>query len=198
MSASWTRTAEPAREPITVADAALHARITQLEGESSLDGFIRAARDECEAYMNRGLFTQTWKLELSDFARVMPLPMAAPLQSVTTVQYYDVNGTLQTLSSTFYTVNTTARPGRVERAADQAWPSLQADKAGARVVITYVVGWTDPELIPERIRQGIRQYVAYLDLDREGLENAEVARQAAYRCWSDQVAWIEPSCAPVG
>ncbi len=190
--ASWVLTVPPAVEPITLAEAKQHARILYDTDDAVIDRFIRAAREAAEEVMGRGLYTQTWQLSLSDFAEVMYLPMAAPLQSAT-VQYYDANGTLQTLSSSIYTLDTSSRPGSVTRAANQVWPTLQADRTSPRIVITYLVGWTDISLIPERIKQGIRSYVAYMDCDREGLEeNAGRALAAAHACWQDKVEWIEP------
>jgi len=192
---SWVRTVDPLQEPITVEEAKQQARITHDQEDGLLQSYIRTAREAAEDYLNRGLFTQTWKLVLDRFAEVIYLPMVAPLQSVSTVKYYDENGTLQTLSNTVYTVDTVSRPGRITRGVNQTWPVLQADRLSGSVEITYVVGWTTQALIPERIKQGIRHYVTYLELDREGLEpGGDGARKAAEACWSDRVTWMDPIC----
>lgn len=201
MRASWALITAPTVEPVTLAEAKQHARILYDSDDAVLDGYIRTAREAAEEALQRGLYTQTWKLSLSHFAEVMYLPMAAPLQNdagppstVPIVQYYDANGTLQTLGTTYYTVDTTSRPGSIVRAPSQSWPTLQSDRQSSRVFITYVVGWTSVALIPERIKQGIRTYVAYLDCDREGLEeSADRAMTAAMNCWLDRVSWIEPT-----
>lgn len=189
----WALLTPPAQEPITVLDARQQARFTQPNNDALFDRYIRAAREEAEEYMARGLFTQTWQFTLRHFSDEMYLPRAAPLQSVSSVQYYDTTGALQTAATSLYTVDTISRPGRILRAMSQTWPSLRPEPHAGRVVITYVVGWTDIALIPERIKQGIRMYVAYLECDREGLEvYGEKARMAAQACWSDRVEWIEP------
>jgi uncharacterized phiE125 gp8 family phage protein len=191
---SWARTVAPTQEPLSLDEAKTHAKITQDEDDAAVYRFIKSARETCEDYMGRGLLTQTWQLSLSEFADVIYLPMAAPLQSVSTVQYYDVNGALQTLSSSYYVVETSTRPGRIVLAAGQAWPGIQWSRLAARVVITYVVGWTAPTSVPERIKQGLRMYVAYLDCDREGLEpDRDRVLKAAQCCWDDRVQWIDPS-----
>lgn len=190
---TWTRTAEPAQEPITLAEAKLQMKITQVNEDALIRSYIVAGRQAAEEYMSRGLFTQTWLAVCPDFADRIPLPMAAPLQSVTSVKYYDTTGTLQTLATTYYTVDTTSRPGRIVRAPSQMWPSIQADRLEGAVQITYVVGWATVAAIPERIKQGIRFYVTYLDADREGMDPAgKDARLAAERCWADQVDWLPP------
>ena len=194
MYAEWMRTVDPASEPLTLSEAKLQIRTPsgQTADDALLYSYIRTARETAEDYMARGLFTQTWQLNLGGFYTTMLLPMAAPLQSVTTVQYYDTTGTLQTLSSTIYDVDTISRPGRITLAANQAWPGLQSDKRVGRVIVTYVVGWTTIDLIPERIKQGIRFYLGYLTHDREGLDDGQRAVKNAQACWSDRVRWIEP------
>jgi uncharacterized phiE125 gp8 family phage protein len=193
MTPSWTRTVDPILLPIDLADAKLHLRMTQDTDDAAIQRYIKVATQTAEDYLSRGLLTQTWKLVLADFLTVMYLPMAAPLQSVTTVKYYDTAGTLQTLNNTVYDVDLVSRPGRIALAFGQAWPATVSAKRTGRVEITYVVGWTTAVAVPERIKQGIRMYVAYLSLDREGLEmGGEQARHAAEACWDDRVRYIEP------
>ncbi len=189
----WIRMVAPAVPAVGLREMKDHARISQSNGDATLLRYIGAATDAAEQHMSRGLMTQTWKLTLRWFADVISLPMAAPLQSVSTVQYYDTAGVLQTLAASYYDVDTVGHPGRILRAANQSWPALQSGKLGGRVVITYVVGWTDPSLIPERIKQGIRLYVSWLDADRDGMDpNGQKGREAAESCWADQVFTIEP------
>lgn len=199
---AWTRTVEPTSEPVALEEVKAHARITDDASNDVLDSYLVAARQEAEDYMGRGILTQTWKLVLDQFANIIPLPMAAPLQNdpdaepdstVPVVQYYDTAGALQTLADTVYDVDTVSRPGRIVLKPGQSWPSLQSEKRNGRVEITYVVGWTTAAAVPERIKQGIRQWVTYLDLDRDGAEaRALEARQAAERCWSDRISWTPP------
>jgi len=190
---TWTLVTGPALSVIDVVEAKQHLRVTDNQNDGPIAQFVAAATEEAEQYMGRGLLTQTWKLQLDWFPTEIPLPMAAPLQTVTSVKYYDENGTQQTLATTYYGTDTVSRPGKVVLKPDQSWPGVQSDRRNGRVEIVYVVGFTDPVLVPERIKQGIRQYVAYLDLDRDGLEiQAAQARQAAERCWSDRVVWTPP------
>lgn len=198
----WTRTAAPTVPSLSLADVKGHLRITQNEGDATIARYIGAATEAAEAYMNRGLLTQTWQLTLRWFADIMSLPMAAPLQNngaanpstAPVVEYYDSDGVRQTLSTSYYTVDTISRPGRILRASNQSWPALESGRISGRVIITYVVGWTDPSLIPERIKQGLRIYIAGLDADRDGMDpNGERGRQAAEACWNDRVFTIEPT-----
>lgn len=193
MSWEWDRTVAPVIQPISIADAKAQARIVSDDELGLLNSYINAATDAAEQYLGRGLLTQTWKFTLSQFADVMWLPMAAPLASVTSVKYYDENGALQTLSTSIYTVDTTCRPGKIVRAPNQVWPTVQSDRLSSTVEITYVVGWTAAALVPERIKQGIRLYLSAAFADREGKE-LESMRPAIEACWTDRVFWKEPQC----
>jgi uncharacterized phiE125 gp8 family phage protein len=193
INCSWWLLTGPTLKAVSVEEAKTHLRITDDAGDQSVEQFLATAVEEAEQYMGRGLLTQSWKAAFEGFANELPLPMAAPLQSVTSVKYHDTAGVQQTLATSVYDVDLLARPGCVRLKAGQSWPSLQSDRRGWRVEVIYVVGWTEPSLVPERIKQGIRQFVAYLDLDREGLEpQALAARQAAERLWSDRISWTPP------
>lgn len=191
----------PTVEPITLDEAKQQARILDDNSNAVLQGYITTAREAAEAYMGRGILTQTWKLVLDNWANIIPLPMAHPLQNDGTatpstavaVQYYDDAGALQTLATTVYDVDTVSRPGRVVLKPSQSWPSVQSTRRQGAIEITYVVGWTDVALVPERIKQGIKQYVTYLEYDRDGMdERAVAAMEAAERCWSDRLWWTSP------
>lgn len=188
---AWSLVTAPTIEPVSLAEVKAQARIFDTNSDGVLASYIATAREEAEQYMGRGILTQTWKLVLDAFANVIPLPMASPLQSVTTVQYYDATGTLQTLATTYYGVDTVSRPGRVVLKPEQSWPTVQSDRRDGLVIITYVVGWTSAVLVPERIKQGIKQYVTFLEMDRDGLGGYD-AKQAAERCWSDRISWTAP------
>jgi len=193
--AAWSRIVEPIVEPITLAEAKDQVRLTTDDNNASLNRYIKTAREAAEDTLNRGLLTQTWLLQRRQFADVMALPMAAPLQNdlstAPVVQYFDPNGVLQTLATSVYLVDVVSRPARITLAPTQMWPYVQEQRDDA-VRITYVVGWQTPAQVPERIKQGIRQYVAYLDAVRDGLDvQAHAAEQAAERCWIDRVYWSE-------
>jgi uncharacterized phiE125 gp8 family phage protein len=197
---AWTLVTGPTVWPITLAEAKQQARITDDHSNELLTSYIRTATEAAQEYLGRGLTTQIWQLALDGWANVIPLPMAAPMQVVTIatvaypkVEYYDTAGTIQTLATTAYDTDLISRPARIVLKSGQSWPSLASERRNGRVVISYVVGWAAVSDIPELIKQGIRMYVTYLDLDRDGMETlAANARAAAERCWGDRVYWTPP------
>lgn len=203
MKTAFIQTVAAEDEPITTDQARPHLRLGRAsdltsEEESDLRRMIAGVRAEAEAYMGRGLLTQTWKLTASDWADEFALPMAAPLQSVTSVKYYNTAGVLTTLASTYYLVDTTSTPGRLYRAPQQVWPQLQADRA-MPVEITYVVGWADPDDILPDIKDGLFLRLGDRWEHREntvvGTITSELASGAKDLWRRHRVRWTEPTCA---
>lgn len=186
----------PVLEPITEGEAVEHLNLSSANVQTSrLHQCIRGARGSAEQYMGRGLLTQTWKYAQDVFGDEIWLPMAAPLQSVTTVKYYDTAGNLATLASSVYVVDTLSEPGRIFLAPSQTWPSLQSGRALA-VEITYVVGWTDPALIPPAIIDGLYLAIGDSYEHREstlvGQTTTELPSSALHKFALHLVSWVEP------
>lgn len=192
IQSSFVVSTEPTFEPFTVAEAKAQIRSVQSQEDGLVAAYIKAARQAAETYLGRAICQQTVTASFSDFAWIMPLPMAAPLISVTSVKYYDTNGTQQTLATSVYDVDTLSRPGRVTLKAQQSWPSIQGGRIPNRVEIVYVCGWTTRDLIPEEIRQGMRIYIGTMDVDRDGQSvNTESALRVAKAFWTDRVFPVE-------
>lgn len=62
------------------------------------------------------------------------------LGAVSSIKYTDVNGVIQTLSPSVYTVDAVDTPGRVRVASNQFWPATLWPQWDA-VRIQYTVGW---------------------------------------------------------
>lgn len=161
-------TVQPTVEPITVEDARLHLRVDSAEDDGLIASYIVAARQMVETWTMRGLVSATRKLYIDGFpAFAVELPYA-PLTSVTSVQYYDDGGTLQTLATSYYTVDTVSEPGRVHLAYQQTWPSTRAIPSS--VVITYVSGYAvtgDHAATPVALKHAIRLLVSHWYENRE-------------------------------
>lgn len=196
MNCAWQRTVDPTNEPISLAEAKLHFRVSGAAEDSKIQRDVRAARMQVEDYLHRGLVTQTWKYVQDVFSGVIPLPMAGPLVSVPSVKYYDTSGVQQTLSTSIYEVDTLSEPGCVRLAPDQVWPQTQVGKALA-VEVIYVVGQA-----ASAVRDDIVDAILMLALDRyEQRENTVIgtisseipngveAILAPQRLW-----WSPPGC----
>ena len=86
----------------------------------------------------------------------------APLLAVTSVKYYNLNGTLTTLSASNYWVNTVAEPGEVQFVYDFTPPELQCGRSNA-IEIEFTAGYaasgTDAEkkaAVPDPIKHAMK------------------------------------------
>lgn len=129
----------PAEEPLHLEEARNHLRLTQTADDHELRSiWIPAARIAVEKYLGEAIVTQTLKVTLDEFpSSVIELPVG-PVQSVSSVKYYDANNTLQTLSSAVYQLDATRRPARLAPVYNEVWPTTYARFAA--VEITAVVG----------------------------------------------------------
>lgn len=136
----------PAAEPISLAEAKAHLRVDiPDEDELVIKPLIKAARKHCEDKTGYQLVAATWKLTLDGFSgegrddgKRIYLPMP-PLHAVSSIQYTDTAGAVQTLAASKYRVDITREPAIVEPAYGEVWPTTR-DQVGA-VTITYVSGY---------------------------------------------------------
>jgi uncharacterized phiE125 gp8 family phage protein len=172
----------PVEEPVTLAEAKLWAKIDLPDDDPLVTGLIAAGRDYAERFCNRALVTQTLLLTLDSFgpdpleterffAFAPPLSMVlrlprAPVQSVTSVQYIDTAGNLQTMPSSQYLLDVVTEPARICPAWGQVWPVTQPYRPAA-VQIKFVAGYGAATTVPDGIKRAIKTWLADAYYNRE-------------------------------
>lgn len=154
----------PSTEPVTLAEAKAHLRVTTTDEDALLDSLIPAARQWAEDFTRRALITQTWDYTLDAFADEIEIPMP-PLQSVSSVKYLDVDGVEQTLAATEYTVDAAATRGLVRSVYGKSWPSVR-DQANA-VTIRFIAGYGAAPAVPAPIKAAVLLMLGELYARRE-------------------------------
>lgn len=155
----------PATEPVTLAEAKAHLRVTESAEDALITAMITAARERCEHVLCRALIHQTWELTLDAFPEAIRLDYP-PLSSVTSVQYVDPDGNLQNWSSLEYYVDKAAEPGYVVPGYGSEWPAIR-DQANA-VIVRYVAGYgAAASAVPQAIRNWLLLAVGTLYETRE-------------------------------
>lgn len=151
----------PTAEPVTLAEAKVHARVTETALDNAFDQWIVVARVEAEHIMRRQVVAATYDLTLDAFPAVIELPRP-PLQSVTSLTYVDTDGVTQTLAAELYSVVNVsdAVPAMVVPAYGEAWPATRA--VPGAVTVRYSAGWATAADVPEAIKQWIILRVAWL------------------------------------
>jgi uncharacterized phiE125 gp8 family phage protein len=138
-----------------------HLRVDSDDEKARAEAILMpAASAWAETFTNRALITQTWTLYLDRFPggclpyqnwtggqySYIEIPKP-PLQSITSIKYYDANGVLQTWSSSNYEVDPPAgapfdpecQPYRVRPVVGQTWPIPRAQRGA--VQIEFVCGY---------------------------------------------------------
>jgi uncharacterized phiE125 gp8 family phage protein len=92
----------------------------------------------------------------------LPFP---PLQSVDTVKYTDIAGTVQTLAPNLYVVDPISEPGCITPAPDTYWPDTQ-NRVNA-VQISFTTGYGLAAAVPAGLKAWILMRVAALYANRE-------------------------------
>jgi len=134
----------PAVEPISALECMQWSRIdASVEVPDPIAAIlamlIPAARKVAENVTGRGLITQTWEQVYDKFpAKEIEIGML-PIQSITSLKYYDVDGVLQTMSAADYVLDQDTLPGWVLPAYGVSWPSTY-DSAQS-VIIQFVAGY---------------------------------------------------------
>lgn len=174
----------PASEPVSVSEAKAHLRISSSNDDTYIGTLITVSRQAAELYTGRVFITQTWKMFLdewpnspskewwggvrvgviTDFTREnkieLPLP---PLQSVTHIKTYSDEDSATTLNSSNYYVSTysglSASYGSITLRNGSTWPSYTRCSDG--IEIQFVAGYGNASDVPEQIKQGILDEIAF-------------------------------------
>lgn len=119
------RITEPTTEPLTLAEVKLHLRIDGSDEDTLLNSLIATARRWWEDVTGRTLFTTEYEYSLTAWPgtdRIL-LPRATPLQTLTSLVYYDTAGTATTWAATNYLSDTYRTPGALVLTYGNSWPS---------------------------------------------------------------------------
>lgn len=112
-----------------------------------------------DGWLGRALTTATFRMTLPCFADRIFLPVA-PLQSVTSFQYRDMDGDLQTVDAALYSVVET-EPAEIVRNRGASWPDMDSSRPDA-VSIEFTAGYGAPGDVPDAIKQWVLYQVSQI------------------------------------
>jgi uncharacterized phiE125 gp8 family phage protein len=147
----------PIGEPITLAEAKLHLRVTEASQDTLISAALSAVRQAVESKTRRQLLHARWKTILDRFpgygmgptlVNTVNVPAAAialphsPVVNVVSVRYLDMSGVWQTVDPSVYAVNKALTPAIVVPVFGQIWP-IPVPQVGA-VEVVYDAGYASP------------------------------------------------------
>ncbi len=160
----------PIIEPVELPLLTQHCRINTDDDKLALQMYQIAARQLFEKMTGRQLMTATYKAYFNCFHPVNQLPRP-PLQSVSSVKYYDVDDVEQTLSTNNYYVDATQSPGKIF--FHGSLPALSQYRS-PKITVTYVCGWTTQAIVPDLVRSAICLLACHLYEQRAIIVNGIV------------------------
>ena len=146
-------TTQPAYYPVRLQDMKAHLDVDYDTDDDLIMHLIMEAVGAVESYLRGALISTTYTITMDDLEDIQNFDRF-PLQSVTSVKYYDTDDAQQTLATASYRVDTNSKPPRLEIVT---MPSYK-DRINAIEVIA-VFGWSDANDIPKEIIQAIKKKV---------------------------------------
>lgn len=159
-------------EPLLVDDMILQMNAQGTLDDELIGAQIAVARAYVEDYTGTRLITQTLTLRTDDWADLDGLPVA-PVQSITSITYVDVDGTTHTLSATVYEARLYGLEPSVVLKYNQTWPTI---RVGSQITVTAVVGYgAAGSNVPPPIMQAMKLVAADAYRFRETAQVGSVA-----------------------
>ena len=149
---------EPA---VSLSEAQGFVRVETGEEEAILAGLIRTASALCEAFLHKVVIARTFTEDVPLSGDWQGLQIA-PIRSIDQVEMVGDDGTATVLPADAYAVD-------IDSGGD-GWVRVVSAGPGRYVRVTGTAGMaTDPNSVPEPIRQGVLRLVAYLFASRDGV-----------------------------
>lgn len=167
----------PATEPITLAEAKNHLRISGADDDTLIARLITHTREWCEDYQGKKYITQTLEAYLDEFPYgSIEFRDCSPVQSVTSIIYTDKDGLVTTLDVVNYSLDNVSFVNKIDLNYNKTWPAVTL-KSTNGIVIRFVAGAaTVPETVKwAMVLQMKLLYDDYRPDERAGLERARDA-----------------------
>lgn len=175
---------EPAVEPLELAEALEHLRYPDPSDNIYIHKIlIPAARKYVERQTGKALITQTLRLTRDRFPGLkenyefrLPRP---PLQTVTNIQYTDVDGVTQTVTAAEYVVDATSEVGRISLAYGYDWPTDAIEQIAA-VKVNYVAGYGLAASVPQTFKVAMLLLIGHWFVNREAVLTGTISKDIEF------------------
>jgi len=166
------RITDPETEPVTVAEAKLHARISHDTEDATITGWIKSARILAEDFQRRSYIEQTWNVYFNGFPKTPITLHRGPLIVVLTISYWNYLNVETVLSNSDFIIAN----GKIALAYGEVWPTTVLRPFDS-VKISYITGYGDAATdVPETVKDAITLYCGWRN-EHRGESDAEVPQQ---------------------
>jgi uncharacterized phiE125 gp8 family phage protein len=155
---NYILTTDATSEVITLAEIKTFLKVDGTDYDSILTPFIKVSRQIGEKITGRDFVEKEYKTFLDSFPYWHGIEIRkSKLKSITSIQYYDVNNALQTLSSSDYYFTNDADYSSIYINNDKIFPTTYERKQA--VIITFKVDYPN---FPATLKQAMLSVCAYL------------------------------------
>lgn len=159
----------PASETLTLSKANSYLKIDSdcTSDDDFVTYLIQTAREFCEKIQNKSYLTQTLDLALDKwpYKDYIELPRP-PIQSVTSIKYYDINDVEYTFSSDNYDFDDYSYVPKVVLKYNTYFPSTTLRPTNS-IIVRYVAGYTSSDNVPATVIQAMYLLIGYWYENRE-------------------------------
>lgn len=177
--AGLTVTTQPTAEPVSLQEVKQYLRVEDSTDERVIRPLIETARRFCEEHIGRALMQQTITMFVDAYddtndplwegTRTGPYLnyyknyiqlSKPPVISVSSVSTFADDDTETTMAASRYYVDSVREPARVVLRQGETFPT--ALRVANAIKVVYVAGYASAFTVPEPIRMGLMQHIAYL------------------------------------
>jgi phage conserved hypothetical protein, phiE125 gp8 family len=157
----------PAVEPITLAEAKAQMRVEHTDDDTIIERLIDVAISytDVTGALGKAMITQKWGQWVAPNPTDVTL-ILGPVQAVTAVKYYDLDGVLQDDDYNNYDAFGTATATVIKPKTGFNWPTSQ--QRSDSIKIEYEIGYGDTAAdVPAVVKHALLMLVSYLYENRE-------------------------------
>lgn len=166
----------PATVPISLTEVKAQLRVEHSDDDALIARLISVAVafTDAKGALGKGIITQTWAQWMGPNPTQSIALLLGPVQSVSAIKYYDVDGNLQTDTLANYDVFGIPSKTTVSPKSGSNWPvAQQRDDA---IKIEYVIGYGDASSdVPDTLRHALMLLIGHWYDNREQTQMDELA-----------------------
>jgi uncharacterized phiE125 gp8 family phage protein len=155
------QTAPPLVEPVNLAEAKAHLRVTHADDDIYISTLIKTARMTVESQTGLALITQGWSLFLDDWpcGGIVTLPLF-PVIDVVDIKVYGDDSTAATIDPAHYYEDRTSRPSRIVLRGSRSWVRPGRVANGIEILLSIGFG-ANAAAVPEPLREAVLLLVGH-------------------------------------
>jgi uncharacterized phiE125 gp8 family phage protein len=153
-------TTPPATEPVALAEAKEHLRVTHTDDDQYISTLINAARRQIEARTGLRLITQAWSLfkDCWPVAPTLSLELS-PVSAVADILVYGEEETPAVYDPAHYYLDAVSKPARVVLRSDRL-PPMPGRRVNG-IEVRFTAGFGNAAAVPQDLKQAILILVAH-------------------------------------